>query len=41
MSRTTIAIDKSVRDRLREFRGYDRTYNQAITELLDAYGKEE
>lgn len=38
MSRTTIAIQTEIRDRLREFKGVERTYDDAMLELLDEAG---
>jgi len=40
MPKTTIKISKEVRDKLRQFKGFGRTYDQAIEELLASYEKE-
>jgi len=37
MSRTSINISEEVRDKLRRFKGVERTYDEAIEELLASY----
>jgi len=41
MSKTTIKIDEEVRNKLRRFKGVERTYNEAIEELLASYRRGE
>ena len=34
MAETTIGVEKDVRDRIRELKGHDRTYNEFLREKL-------
>jgi len=40
MSKTTIKISKEIRNKLREFKGFERNYDEAIVELLDLAERE-
>jgi len=39
--KTTIKISEEIRDDLREFKGVERTYDEAIEELLASYRRGE
>jgi len=39
--KTTIKISEEVRDKLRRFKGVERTYDEAIEELLASYRRGE
>jgi len=37
MTETTIGLSSETRDRLREKKGFERTYDELITELLESH----